>query len=147
MPKLREKLDDNQGLSLTRAVDWNTNERFVCTSREFWQLIFLVLDGIFFYAKTQRKVRFTIEVCPLLVLLTGIPMNVMFARAVSFGNLFFLLWIEILFLPKLREKLDLQSRCVPVLCVLRKRLFYFCAFLTFSFGYVKIVLWKYCLLM
>ena len=82
-----------------------------------------------------------------LVLLTGIPMNVMFARAVSFGNLIFLLWIEILFLPKLREKLDLQSRCVPDSCVLRKRLLYFFAFLTFSFGYVKIVLWKYCLLM
>ena len=43
---------------LARAVVWNTNERDVCTSREFWQLIFLVVDGIFFSAKTQRKVRF-----------------------------------------------------------------------------------------
>ena len=51
-------------MSLSRAVVWNTNERDVCTSREFWQLILLVLDGIFF-------------------------------------------------LPKLREKLDVQSRCVP----------------------------------
>ena len=42
----------NRGLSLARAVVWNINERDVCTSREFWQLIFLVLDG-FFYAKTQ----------------------------------------------------------------------------------------------
>ena len=88
----------NRGVSLSRAVDWNVNERFVCTSREFLQFIFLVLDGNFFYAKTQRKVR----------------------------------W---------------QSRSVPFLCVLRKCLLYFCAFLTFSFGYVKIVLWKYCLLM
>ena len=88
----------NRGVSLARAVVWNTNERDVCTSREFWQFIFLVLDGNFFSAKTQRKVRFTIEVCPWFV-------------------------------------------------CLKKRLLYFCAFLTFSFGYVKIVLWKYCLLM
>ena len=52
---------------LARAVDWNTNERDVCTSREFWQLILLVIDGIFL-------------------------------------------------MPKLREKLDLQSRSVPVSC-------------------------------
>ena len=38
---------------LARAVLWNFNERFVCTSREFWQLILLVVDGNFFYAKTQ----------------------------------------------------------------------------------------------
>ena len=43
----------NRGLSLARAVVWNVNEQFVCTSREFWQLIFLVLDGNFFYAKTK----------------------------------------------------------------------------------------------
>ena len=55
----------------------------------------------FFYAKTQRKVRFTIEVCPCFVLLTGMSMNDLFARVVSFGNLFFLFWIEIFFMPKL----------------------------------------------
>ena len=43
----------NRGVSLARAVVWNTNERDVCTSREFWQLILLVVDGNFFYGKTQ----------------------------------------------------------------------------------------------
>ena len=36
---------------LARVVDWNTNERDVCTSCEFWQFILLVLDGIFFMPK------------------------------------------------------------------------------------------------
>ena len=81
----------NRGVSLSRAVVWNTNERDVCTSREFWQLTFLVLEGFFL---RQNSVF-------CLVLLCGIPMNVMFARALSFDNLFFLFWMEIFFLPKL----------------------------------------------
>ena len=47
----------NRGVSLSRAVDWNVNERFVCTSFEFWQLIFLVLDGIFFLPKLSVLAR------------------------------------------------------------------------------------------
>ena len=58
---------NNRGVSLFRAVVWNTNERDVC-------------------------------------------------RALSFGNLFFLFWMEIFCMPKLREKLDLQLRSVPVSC-------------------------------
>ncbi|MDY5919070.1 MAG: hypothetical protein SPJ55_11735 [Treponema sp.] len=54
---------------LARAVVWNTNERDVCTSREFWQLILLVLDGIFFLPKLKEKLDLKIKVCPCLVCL------------------------------------------------------------------------------
>ena len=47
----------NRGVSLIRAVDWNVNERFVCTSREFWQFIFIVLDGFFFMPKLSVLAR------------------------------------------------------------------------------------------
>ena len=101
----------NRGVSLSCAVVWNVNERFVCTSREFWQFIFLVLDGNFFSAKTQRKVRCTIEMCPCLVLLCGIPMNDLFARAVSFGDLHFLFWKEFFY-----AKTQRKVRCTIEVC-------------------------------
>ena len=44
-------------MSLACAFDWNTNERDVCTSREFWQFIFLVLDGIFLLPKLSVLAR------------------------------------------------------------------------------------------
>ena len=46
---------NNRGVSLSCAVDWNGNERYVCTSLEFWQLILLVLNGIFFCQKTEKS--------------------------------------------------------------------------------------------
>ena len=126
----------NRGVSLVRAVDWNVNERFVCTSCEFWQLILIVLDGIFLMPKLSVLSRAVVwntnerDVC----------------RALSFGNLFFLLWMNF-FYAKTQRKVRFTIEVCPWFVCLKKRLLYFCVFLTFSFGYVKIVLWKYCLLM
>ena len=40
-----------------RAKSYHTNDNFVCTSREFWQFIFLVLDGIFLLPKLSVLAR------------------------------------------------------------------------------------------
>ena len=93
-------------MSLVRAVDWKANERFVCTSREFWQLIFLVLDGIFFLPK-------------LSVLARAVDWNTNerdVCTSREFWQFILLVLDGFFFTPKLREKLNVQSRCVPGSC-------------------------------
>ena len=136
----------NRGVSLARAVDWNTNERFVCRALSFGNLFFLLWID-FFYAKSQCLSSLNnrgVSLSRAVVWNTN-ERDVCTSR--EFWQFIFLVLDGIYFLPKLREKLDVQSRSVPVLCVLKNVYCIFCAFLTFSFGYVKIVLWKYCLLM
>ena len=56
-------------------------------------------------SKLKQYIRFKIKVCPCLVLKAGIPMNVWFARAVSFFNASL----------KTQRKVWLKLRSVPVL--------------------------------
>ena len=94
-----------EGVSLSCAVDWNGNERDVCTCLEFWQLIFLVVDGIFFMPKLSVFARaFDLNTNERFV-----------CTSLEFWQ-FILLVLDGFFLPKLREKLDLQLRCVPSSC-------------------------------
>ena len=96
----------NRGVSLSRAVAWNINERDVCRALSFGNLFFLLWMEFFL---CQNSVFW-------LVLLTGIPMNNLFARALSFGNLFFLFWMDF-FYAKTQFLSSLNNRGVSLSCV------------------------------
>ena len=90
----------NRGVSLARAVDWNTNERFVCRALSFGNLFFLLWID-FFYAKSQCLSSLNNRGVSLSRAVVWNTNERDVCRALSFGNLFFLFWIEIFFMPKL----------------------------------------------
>ena len=133
-------------MSLARAVDWNINERFVCTSREFWQLILLIVDGIFLMPKLRKKLDLQSRCVPVSCCWLEYQWTWCLHEPWVLATYFSCCGLNF-FSAKTQRKVRFTIEVCPCLVCLKKRLLYFCAFLTFSFGYVKIVLWKYCLLM
>ena len=99
---------DRPNLVLARAKNWHTNKHSVCTSLEFWLFYYILLNEVSFLPKlslsfclksrsvpflqTKRslKLQFSVQLGTdqiefWLVLKTGTPINVQFARALSFG--------------------------------------------------------------
>ena len=108
-------------MSLSHAAVWNTIERDVCRAVSFGNLFFLLWIEFFFYSKAQFLSSLNNRGVSLsrawFVLLTGMSMNVMFARAVSFGDLFFLLWIDF-FYAKTQRKVRSTIEVCPWLVLL-----------------------------
>ena len=69
-----------------------------------------------YFAKTQEKIGFTIEVCPWLVVLAWHTNEYFVNTSREFWHLFFIFVCWNCTLPKLRKKLGLQLRSVPGSC-------------------------------
>ena len=153
LPKLREKLDvqsrcvPDSWRCVPGSCCWVECQWTWCLHEPWVLATYSSCSGwIFFMPKLREKLDLQSRCVPGSC--CWLNVNERFVcTSREFLQFIFLVLDGFFFTPKLKEKLDLQSRYVPGSCVLRKILLYFCAFLTFSFGYVKIVLWKYCLLM